>query len=274
VLPLWRSRIGIALSPAKVTLVQFARGLRPRLANSHHEMVRADSGNTNWQGSVQALQKILQQPEWRQGEATVVLSNHFMRYATIPWNDEIGGEDEEKSFALHQLAKVYGESALDWNVRLTQSGQADTRMVGAIDAELGEAITALFGQPKSRLRSVQPYLMSVFNHFRKRLGKGAAWFVVAEPARLCVALLHEGKWHLIRSHADDRLENLTQLLDRENLLSGLKEPCHKVFLFAPENRPNPVADTLYEWIPLTLPGWSGVTEPENSRFAMAVSGVI
>ena len=40
--------------------------------------------------------------------ATVILSNHFMRYTLVPWRDELSDAEEELAYARHCFTKVYG----------------------------------------------------------------------------------------------------------------------------------------------------------------------
>jgi len=55
--------------------------------------------------------------------ATVILSNHFLRYALVPWRAELADAKEDLSFARHCFTKVYGKAAQQWKLRLSQEAR-------------------------------------------------------------------------------------------------------------------------------------------------------
>ena len=272
---LWRDRIGIALGPERVALVRLARGLRPRVMAKRCEAVAPQTGGEPWRAALDKLVKILGEPEWQNAGATVVLSNHFVRYACIPWNKNVSGEDEQLALARHRFTQIYGDAAQEWQLRLSHAqGDAPT-LASAVDTGLLGAVRQSLAQNKLDLLSIQPYLMAGFNRYASRINKDNVWFAAVEAGKLCLALLKGGQWsHVQMYRDDDRMETLKAWLDRENLASELEKPCHEVLLFAPESAKEQDSISPYRVQRLDMPACHGFSPVTDTQYAMALSGVM
>jgi hypothetical protein len=152
-------------------------------------------GSEPWHGAIEALKTVAFE---RRTRITAVLSNHFVRYALIPWSDALGTPAEEEAYVRHHFAKVHGERAKGWAVRASESRAGAPRLASAIDRALLEALrAALAAGGKAKLVSVQPELMSAFNQCRGAIPADGAWLVLAEPERACVALHAAGAWQAV-----------------------------------------------------------------------------
>ena len=149
-------------------------------------------------------------------DVTVVLSNHFARY-TIVQPQEGATAEEELSLARFQFAKIHGERARDWEVRLSRAG-GGPRLACAIDASLLERLKACFPKGgKARLASVQPALMAAYNASRKRIPPEGAWLLLTEPGRSCLARLAPKGWGSVHNGPDADWE---RLIERERSRAG------------------------------------------------------
>lgn len=192
------------------------------------------AGAEPWQGAVAALRTV----EWAKPcRVTAVLSNHFVRYAVLPWSDGLSTPAEEEAYLRHHFAKIHGERAKGWSLRASEAPRGALRLASAIDTALVEAVKAAFPKSgKAKLVSVQPELMAAANYWRKAIPAGGAWLVLAEPDRACIAL-HAGQgWRSVQNAKGDWYT----LLDRERyrmhgadgelpslvLLSGTKAPAN------------------------------------------------
>jgi hypothetical protein len=134
-------------------------------------------------------------------DVTVVLSNHFARYTIVPPQPDATAE-EELALARFQFAKIHGERAKGWEVRLSRAG-GGARLACAIDASLLERLKACFPNGgKARLKSVQPALMAAYNACRKRIPREGAWLLMTEPGRSCLARVAPGGWGSVHNSAD------------------------------------------------------------------------
>jgi hypothetical protein len=181
---LFPERLRIGLAPAEISLDGKRLACDPAL------------GTEPWQGAVQALKS----QSLRAADATVVLSNHFVRYALVPWSDALAGEAEEEAYLRHHFARIHGERAKSWLLRASEDSAGAPRLCSAIDGQLLEALKACFPKSgKARLVSVQPQLMAVFNRWRGAIPRSGAWLMVVEADRACAALHAKGRWHSVQN---------------------------------------------------------------------------
>lgn len=196
---LFPDRLRIGLAPSEVSLVR-ERGFLRKARLEQTVACDPDFGTHPWDGALAALQGCD-----RTLRATVVLSNHFVRYAIVPWSDALADEAEEEAYVRHHFAKVHGERARSWALRWSDNG--DSRLASAIDKALLEALR----QALPRLRSVQPYLMAAVNGCRQSIPKAGAWLALVEADRACIALHAGGRWRSVQNARGAWLD----LLDRE-----------------------------------------------------------
>jgi hypothetical protein len=215
--PLFPERLVVRLAPAELAVGAKRTPCDPAY------------GTEPWHGALEAL-KSIKLPSSR---ATVVLSNHFVRYALVPWSGALATPAEEEAYLRHHFAKIHGERAKAWLFRANQGRRGEPRLASAVDAELLAAIRALF--PKggaARLVSVQPALMHVFNGARAALPHaGGAWLVIAEADRACIALHADGAFRAVQNAKGEwrtLLERERYRVDSETtrrvLLAGAEAP--------------------------------------------------
>ena len=197
-------RLTVSLEPGRVML-----GRR---------LVDADAayGTEPWHGALDAFKR--EALAWRKRlHVTVVLSNHFVRYAVVPQQRGAASPDEELALARFQFAKIHGERAKGWEVRLSPAG-AGAQLAAAIDGALLAGLKSCFprGGP-ARLVSVQPYLMAAYNRWRRRIPREGAWLALAETERLCLARLAPQGW---ASVYNGRETNGEELIERERSRSS------------------------------------------------------
>lgn len=221
-----------ALWPVRRTLG--LRGLRRMVDEPHIVPCSSASGATPWRAALQALETAL--PGFADGKtaATVILSNHFLRYALVPWRAGLTDAEEDLSFARHCFAKVYGKAAQQWELRLSQEAPEMPRLASAVDPELLGGLRGVFDGAGIPLRSIQPHLMAAFNGSRGRLQQHSAWFALPEPGNLCLALLQHGRWSRVRNLRVDRTwrEALPPILEREAYLADDPAVPHEVYVWS------------------------------------------
>lgn len=154
---------------------------------------------------------------WRgRVDLTVVLSNHFARY-TVLQPQEGATPEEELALARFQFARIHGERAKTWEVRLSRAG-GGARLACAIDAALLQDLKACMPKHgRVRLVSVQPYLMAAYNRARSRIPREGAWLLLTEKGRACLARLAAKGWASVSYGAEGDGE---QLIERERSRAG------------------------------------------------------
>jgi hypothetical protein len=264
---LFSDRLGVALYPDRLVMARAAGGLRRQL--KHKEIValpQRDPDAPLWQGAVDALGGRVAAGAMNAAEVTVVLSNHFVRYALVPRSEELGSEEEEAAFARHCFARIYGSQTDGWALKLAKAGGHKSRLACGVERSLVDSLSQAMAPLGSRYRSLQPHLMASFNRWRSRLGERPGWFVVAEPGLLSIALLHAGLWHSVRTVKVGAAwpEELPAVLAREECLVDSDTHCDNVLLFAPDG-PDPLVLDSGRWritslLPALLPGMAAGTD--------------
>ena len=193
---LFPERLLVRLSPAEVQVGAAREACDPAF------------GAEPWHGALEALKGVA----WPRSRVTVVLSNHFVRYALVPWSDAIASAAEEQAYLRHHFTKIHGERAKGWQLRAGEAPKGAPRLASAVDSALVDAIRTAFPRSgRAKLVSVQPALMYIFNRSRPAVPKPGAWLVVAEPERTCVALHAQGAFRAVQNAKGD----WRTLLDRE-----------------------------------------------------------
>jgi hypothetical protein len=185
----------------------------------------------NWRPALEALGRII--PAHKGDAASVILADHFVRYALLPWSDTLKTHEQWLALARHRFCAIHGPLANDWEIKFAETAPAGPRLACAVDRELVEELGSQFFSNGVRLASVQPYLVAAFNRVRHMTG-GSCWMVIEEPGRLTLALFLRGVWVAIRSRrADEHWRRvLPEIIGRESAVLGLEETCTRVIVCA------------------------------------------
>ena len=225
----WRERVRIALSPQQVAMVRLARGPKLRVIDRKCLPCPETAGRANWSGAAETLRDLLAHPNVAKGDATLILSSHFVRYAVLPWSAELVTEREELEYARTRFVHVFGPAAADWKIAISPAPTRAGRLCAAVDGALIDAVSGAVAGSALRLVSLQPSLMAGFNGWRRGID-AEGWLVTAEKGRLLVAWISAGQWRSVRARpANGAPIALAQVLEQERLLLSAGGN-HKVFL--------------------------------------------
>lgn len=257
---LWRDQIQVFLAPERVDLVRSSRGFKPIQATKVTALCQRTQGAPVWQSALQQLEKNLVDAAGT--ELTITLSNHFVRYVTLPPQAEISSPEEVQSYATFRMREIYAERVNSWMLSVSEWNPVNGAVCAAIPRDLMTQLEAMAARHQCKLKEIQPYLTSVYDHWQKLLSGNKTYFAVIETGRICIALLVNGIWHSIRNQRilHSVADELLAALDQEAILSGNKAAVELVHLFAPEHAE------------LTLPqncGWNIVPIPTGQIPALA-----
>jgi hypothetical protein len=257
------------LHPERLVLARASGGWRRSLKRKEIIAVAPAAPRTPaWRGALDALAGQVGAGALAGADVSVVLSSALVRYALVPHSDALADEQEELAFARHCFARIYGNQADDWAVKLGGAQPRKTRLACAVEQPLLDALSRVMAPLGARYRSLQPHLMASFNRWRARLGARPGWFVVAEPGLLCVTLLRDGQWQSVRTVkvAPDWPRELPGVLTREECMVDASTECDEVLLYAPDG-PEPLIVQPGKWrisrlLPTLLPNMAaGVDAP-------------
>ncbi|MEZ0316337.1 MAG: hypothetical protein ACAH10_05540 [Methylophilaceae bacterium] len=232
----WRDSVRIFIGPRQVVMLRLSGSIKKRIVAKQILDCDSSSQINPWQAAFLALQEALRHSQWRDANAHVTLSNHFVHYALIPWNEDVVSEKERAAYLRHHFDFAYESGSKNWDLRVSYGGFNGKSLASGIDRTLLDELRALFAQTSLRLASISPYLMSAYNHGRHAIGMRQAWFVLIERGVLCLALLNHGQWQSMRSMPveSDWVDHLETLLARESVLAGLNVNEVPIYLSWPE----------------------------------------
>ena len=283
-----RNELRITLCPAHVAMLAIEHRLTGRgmgRALRAQEIVPAVALGASGQFSARrqydavltGLDAFLPAFAGRKFAATVILSNHFMRYVLVPWSDKLSDEAEQLAYARHCFAEVYGETVRHWEIRLSPGEEGEPQLASAVDQRLLVSLRQILSRHDIGLVSIQPHLMAAWNGAYPMLRRRSAWLALVEPGRLCLGLLHQGRWQRVRSQriASGWLAAMPQILERESCLLGLEENPREALLIAPEGEElHFPPDTGWVFHRLSPTPLRGGLPSDEWGFAGAMEGVI
>jgi hypothetical protein len=231
--PLWRDEIGIFLGPTKVVLARMKKGLRPKcVAEQGVSVETAHCGD--WQPAVDEMRRQLRNDLWHSANVRFVVSDHWARYAVLPWSADLTRLAERETHARLILKNTYGDVADDWAISIGESPPRTASVVSAIPIRLISELQDLVAVFKLRLTSIQPHLIVAYNGWRARLPEAAAWFASIDEGSLAALHLTDGRCDRIRSVrlSDDWTVEMRRMQTIGRLAQG--RPAEgKVFVDAP-----------------------------------------
>lgn len=223
-LPLLTDRLQIVLVPERVTVVhQGARFKSGETTTKTSACAAVAQGESVWQPALRTLKQLLIEGHFGSANATVTLSNHFVRYQLINAQPDLASFDEEQAFVRFSFSEIYGAEANHWVLRWGNGIAIAPQVASAIDQSLLDQLESVLTDAGIKLRSVQPYLMAAFNYVRDSIDAKPRWFVLVEPGSACVSFMRNGDWQLLRSArlGTDWAADLPRVLGREFQQVGL-----------------------------------------------------
>jgi len=205
--------IRIALTPSRVAVA---------VGRDYREAAVAAPG---WGGALEALAGLLAGSALR-GRASVTLSHHFSPVHLLVSPPVALKPLEMQGWIRDALAKQFGEAGRDWHVTWQAEPPGEPFLASSLEpAHLAE-LEGVLRAASIRPAGVQPWLAVAWNRQRRRLGRGRAWYALAEPGRLTLLGLEDGRARSLRAAPlqNDAVAALAGLLTREALLAGEDAP--------------------------------------------------
>jgi hypothetical protein len=174
-----------------------------------------------WRASVEVLDLALRE-ETTATSVRIVVSDHFLRYALVPWNESLVADSERLAFARLALNEIYGSMAEGWTVTLDQQPAGQPSFVCAMDRDLLQALRGLTDGRGLRLRAVNAALAERIDRHRSALRDQVFCLASLEPARLTLAFRNEAGWLAVRTRRvnGNPLEALSSVLRQEAAAAG------------------------------------------------------
>jgi hypothetical protein len=217
--------------------------LHKQVVELPHNMAGKSNEPQDWALLTQHLKKVLADKKWQGTIPIAIVSNQFARYAVIPWNAELAVETERKAYMQHCFNLVYGETAKAWDLRMSEPSFGCPAIASGINQGLLQALYEGFTMADMTLSAVYPQLMLAINQtiseVKKQKKPLSFWLVAIQSERLCLTLLIDGGWHLIKNVAieTDISAQISALIQREIVNCNVTEEL-PVLVYWPEYQRN------------------------------------
>lgn len=222
-LPLWRSKLTIALSAEKITLVKYSCGWR-RIAQSPVDYpVQSAAGKYDWQSAIAALAIALAENGPMSAEASVVVGDAYARYALIPWPEGMTAESDLKRYSQVYFEDLFGDDFSMWEIKTDWRAYRQSGMAAALQKEFAGELRGLLAKHGIRVVSLQPNLAFAFNRWRKNHRQHEALLAFVDADQWLLAAIEQHNWKSVRAlRVNDHSEEcLQQAIQRELMLQGL-----------------------------------------------------
>jgi hypothetical protein len=196
--PLWRDEVGIFLGPGKIVLARMRRGMRPKFVAEQGVIVE-NTDDADWRPALETLAEQLGESAWQDANVRVVVSDHWTRYAVLPWSADLSTEAERLAHAKFILSNTYGELVEQWTVRLSEGKPGQSAIISAMSSDMLQQLGELLRLRSLKLISLQPQLVVSYNSWRDCLPDTAAWFASVDEGYLVAMHLTEGQCDRVRS---------------------------------------------------------------------------
>ena len=159
-LPLWSKPATLALSPEGIAL------RHPATPNGEiRQLSKAASTPRTWENLLTELTEMA--PGLEIGHVRLILSNQYMRYAILPWQNGVLHADDWQALGEHHMRKLFGTVSEAWEVRVSMHGYGESMLISAIDREPYSRLLELAAQYGWTIQAIEPVLMAVFNTYLK-----------------------------------------------------------------------------------------------------------
>lgn len=236
----------------------FKNGLKPQLVCK--QVIDLPQHVNDWQILAKYLEQALMDANWQGAKPTVIVSNHFVRYAIIPWNAELAIESERQAYMQHCFTLAYGEPAKAWDLRMSEPCFGQSAIASAMSSGLLQTLHEVFAEAGMALTTVYPQLMLAMNQTirqvkQQNLSMGAKqalnfWLVTIQNERVCLVLLESNSWRLVKNVVLEAnvSEQVAALIQREIVNCNADDEA-PVLLYWPESKKDqPLKLTHYKVI--------------------------
>lgn len=228
---LWHRQLRIAIHPGRVCIGRVANERQNQVVEGR--VIDVKPGQWAWDAPLAALRKVVFDYARPDISVKVSLSNHFVRYAVVPWRDRVAGQAEQVAFAQHCFKNLYGAPAAHWDIRVSDGGFRRNALASAIDREWSVGLDKIFAENKLERISIQPWFMTACNRFRNDLGRHEDGGVaVMEPGRVALGVYDRFGWQSLTARklagADPGL--LAPVLAQELLSATLRRIPERLFV--------------------------------------------
>jgi len=206
----WLDRLSLYVHPRRVVLERRAWREAPR--RHWVDVAPPSAGEPDWQPVLAAVASALAADGRRGGRAGLVVADHFVRYALLPWSDDVVGARARQAVARALLRNTAGERADALELALDRPRFRRPGLAAGIERSFLDSLRGVLRQQRVAISSLQPRLVRELAAGRRKLAGFDGWFVSADAERLTLARLRRGSLVTLRNQRTTREALSTELV--------------------------------------------------------------
>jgi hypothetical protein len=184
------------IHPRRVVLEQ--RPWRGETRRQQAEVVWPADGEAGWNPALSGAVALLK--TYGQSGATlrIIVADHFVRYALLPWSDAFSGRKARRTMALALLKNALGDKANALEIAIDRPVFARNGIAAGIDRQLLAGLRTAAKECRLRLHSLQPRLTAELSAANLQLTDG--WFACIDHDWLALAGFRRGAISCLHNH--------------------------------------------------------------------------
>jgi hypothetical protein len=216
------------IKPNIATMALAQDGIALRLAPKPAQMLSVQSFTHR---DYQAVFDTLQQHKnlLANQKIKLIISNHFMRFAVLPWQDGVYSRKDWLALANHTFRQQFGAVADNWQLKVSLGAYGQGAIASAMDRTLYDGLMDISQQLDFSWHAIEPLAMRLLNQSRR---DEAAWILIAEPQHLLLCETQHGQFQrfsVASPPAGQEATFATQMITRAKLqLPSQQQPKHTV----------------------------------------------
>lgn len=185
----WLDRLTLFVHPQRLVLER--QPWRGTISRQQVDVALPAAGEADWQPALAAAGSFLIAHGRRGAALRIVIADHFVRYALLPWSDDIIGDKARLALALALLKNALGDKANALEIALDRPAFGKSGIAAGVDRRLLAGLRASAQAQRLRLDSLQPHLIVELAARHKQLSDG--WFVCIDREWLTLVGLRRGE---------------------------------------------------------------------------------
>lgn len=152
-----------------------------------------------WVPSLQCMARAFASLHARGAGVRLLVSDHFSRYALVPWSESLVSDAERLAFARTVFKQLFGTMADTWAISLDDQPAGQPSIACAIDRDLLDSVREVCAANRLRLLSAAPLFSDRYNRHRRKFDARAFCVAHLEPGRMTLAFRGASGWLGIRT---------------------------------------------------------------------------
>ncbi|MBL8415611.1 MAG: hypothetical protein JNM42_14320 [Propionivibrio sp.] len=192
----WLDRLTLFVHPHRVLLDR-----QPWRGTASRQQADVDlpaAGESDWQPALTAAGALLKAHGRRGAALRIVIADHFVRYALLPWSEDIIGNKARLALALALLKNSMGDRVKALEIALDRPAFGKNGIAAGVDRQLLAGLRASAQEHRLRLDSLQVRLIAELAARHKQMEDG--WFACIDREWLTLVGLRRGEIGCLHNH--------------------------------------------------------------------------